>query len=103
MNKIYVIHKEIICCHSKLCVQTTSNIILPKNSKILSAKIQDKNIVVWYLKNINETKLENYIFDILWTGVQMNNYIIDRTFLTTLIGDNGLVYHVFYMKKKELK
>lgn len=69
---------------------------LPVGAKILSAVIQDGQVVVYAFVNSDEEKKETVEFVAQPTGESSVERLNEYTFLDTVMVANGLVFHIFY-------
>lgn len=77
--------------HKFILSETTINIDLPQGSEILTAQLQDSNIVLW-VKITNEHFIETRTISIFLTGAEYPDK--DMIYINT-VQRNLFVYHVF--------
>ena len=67
---------------------------LPKNSMVLTAQMQNNNIVMWVICNTEEKQKEPRIFRVFDTGEPLPEH---RMAFIATIQDEGTVHHIFEM------
>ena len=68
------------------------NISVPKGSEVLTAQIQNGDLVVWILHDTNYNLIEKEFYT---AYTDMPFYASNKKYISTVQDNDGLVYHVF--------
>ncbi len=77
-----------------LRIEDRCYVSMQQNSTVVHAEEQDEEIVIWYLCNSEEPKVQ-HLFSIQGTGWPLPEFVSSKQYFRTVQMKNGLVWHIF--------